>query len=89
MDVKLLENDEIQVELEIRGILPSADALEVLSNKIEDEKRYPIFIPDNIHKLAIRNCGHELKLCTLKLNRIESALNSVVIHTHHSHSKSS
>ena len=79
MNISCLESDEFQVELEIRGIQSTPQSFLILNRQLEEEQKFPTLLPDKPHKLAMRNSAHEIKICLLKINRIQSALDSDII----------
>ena len=77
MDIKYLTNDELQVEFDIRQIGGSTCDLEILTNRLAEERKFPSLIPDRPHESAVKNPDHELRMCNLKLNRVSSFLEHV------------
>lgn len=71
-----LEPEEFQIECEIRHIPVTNLSVNILQDKLKAEQLFPLLIPRRPHIRAINNPEHEIKLCSLKLQRISNSFRS-------------
>ena len=69
MDIDLLENDEFEVECEVRGLNgPPLVRYNNLKEQIANEQSTPVIVPNRAHVLARKHPRREIKICSYKLN---------------------
>lgn len=78
MNIDHLEPEELGVECAIRSLSTNPQSLVLLRSQLLAETNNPAMLPSQPHDLAIKNPLHEIKLCSLKVNRIWSLLDSPV-----------